>query len=398
MPPRREKDAATSRPKPIRAFLGDGRSIRAEATRPAEGAAGAWHWRVRRCEAPRAPITGEVFAGPPVATVAQVRTLLGRYVAGAARAPEASDQPGDPRLQTLAELVGWYRRAVEKLVESGERSPATAESKRSAEGMLRALPESAVSVWRLRDADVEDLVSALLRKHRTRTAYQVAATVRAAWNWARKRELVPDRDFPRVYVPKLGQDQLEKITPTRGSLRAIHDALPSEWARRAFLVQAATGCRIGEVMNLTVSQIDHARKGLHVRGKYNPRWVPLAHAPEAWAAVLAQAEGAHPDGRLWRPSMAKHFNDLVREVSRDLLDKRVTTNALRRRASRDLLSAPKALDPAVYEALMGHSWQMARDSYVTEDAIDVAEAAERVALGQLPRGQVLQIATRRGSG
>jgi len=397
MPPRRPAAAASARPKPLVADLVDGRKIRAEATRPAD--AGAWHWRVRRCEAPREPVTAEVLGAHPVGTVAQVRAALARYVADCANTEKGSAAQGDPRLQTLVDLMNWYAKACRKLLETGDQSLGTVLAKESTSKVFSALPAATCSVRRLRDGDIDDMVAALRRRYRTQTVHLQMKHLRSAWNWARRHELVPDRDFPRVIIANLGDDKLQKVTPTRGQLREICEQLPQPWQRRAFLIMTATGCRRGEVCNLTTSQVDHERQGIHVRGKCNPRWVPMAHAPEAWAALLEQLAEAQTrsDGRVFPKTAKHHLNEEIRPVAAELYQVRVTTNALRRRASRDLLSSPQAIDPAVYERLMGHSWQMAREEYVTEDAIDVAEAAARVGLGVLPRGQLLEL-KRKGSG
>lgn len=398
MPPRRASpDTPTAKPKPLTATLVDGRRVRAEATRPADG--GAWHWRVRRCEAPREPVTADVLGPHPVGTVAQVRAALARYVANSANVGTSSAQ-GDPRLQTLADLAMYYARASRKLVETGDQAPGTARSKENTARVLAEVPAASCSVRRLRDGDIDDIVAALRRRYRSQTVDLMMQHLRGAWNWGRRHELVPDRDFPRFRIAHLGEDQKQKVTPTRGQLRAIYEQLTLAWHRRAFLIMAATGCRVGEVCNLTAERVDHARQSVYARGKVNPRWVPLAHAPDAWAALLEQLDEAakvRTDGRLFPVEAAGDLNEAIRSIAEELHGVRVTTNAIRRRASRDLLSSPRAIDPAVYERLMGHRWDTARRQYVTEDALDVAEAAERVGLGVLPRGQVLEL-KRKGGG
>jgi integrase len=116
--------------------------------------------------------------------------------------------------------------------------------------------------------------------------------LRSAWAWGRERGVVPDRELPRVTVPR-GERVYSDATPAPEDAAAVLDVLRRDappWAWRAAYLLWATGCRPGEIATLTWDRVDAKRRVLHVRGKRGARTVAVH--PDVVAAIESWDRGA----------------------------------------------------------------------------------------------------------
>lgn len=387
----------SSRPAPVKQRLPDGRAVRAEALSDEGG--GRWRWRVRRCEAPREAITEAVLGVETSGTRAEVERALVRY----ATATQAPPQGADARLRTVADLCRYYARQSDKWAAQGDLARSTAKQRHQTYARVKEARGGECVVHTLRRGDLENLRDSLRRRYRASTVCTDLANIAGAWTWARGHGLVPDRDLPAAELPEK-TDGRPRRTPTLGELAAVGATFDLEWHRRAHLLLCATGCRIGEILGsadsdhegILVERIDRARRRIEVDGKTGRRVVPLRHDPEAWAALLEQV-GARAEGPIWPgDGPAGAYQQALFHACARAGVAHFTANAIRRRVSFQLLGA--SMHPAVYEAWMGHSYQMALRVYQTEEAVqpELDDAADKVDLKR-PAGRVLTLQRRRGS-
>ena len=166
-------------------------------------------------------------------------------------------------------------------VSAHDRSPATTRARRGSAVRLVEQPVGGVHLTRL-DRRALD---ALVRGHSgaPSTLRSDMISLRAAWAWARERDLVPDRDLPRVTVSVRREDAVySRYTPTPAEVGAVLERLrgyrtrPPGWPWRAVLLLYATGCRPGEIATLTWDRVSDG--AVEVRGKTGRRRVG-ARAP-----------------------------------------------------------------------------------------------------------------------
>jgi integrase len=166
-------------------------------------------------------------------------------------------------------------------------APRTHERYRAALERFQEFAESKgiASIDRVSVATVEDFVKWLRQKRRTRNgskkgktdAYKIAgvkfilSTARTAFNWAARRRHLPpftNNPFGEFPIDKL-QDRSEEdgpdlLSPTEQE--AFFGAC-DEWQRPLFLMLAAYGPRVGELVHLLIDDVDLGEGAIQIRSK-----------------------------------------------------------------------------------------------------------------------------------
>lgn len=182
---------------------------------------------------------------------------------------------------------------------------------------------------------------------------------------------VPDRELPRVRVEARARAPVySRYTPTRSEIYRILAAVRIEWVRRALVLLATTGARVGEVASATWGQVAADGSSVELRGKTGARVVPLH--PTVAAEVRSWDRGASTAG-VWGVSPKRAVVGVQHELARVSealeLGGRVSPNGLRRSLVDALYDA--GAHPDVEAALLGHSPQTALATYrrIREDRL-----------------------------
>lgn len=212
-------------------------------------------------------------------------------------------------------------------------------------------------------------------------------TLRAAWTWARERDLVPDRELPRVTVTVRPDDAVtSRYTPTAEEVaRVLHHlraarTRPKGWAWRAVYLLWSTGCRPGEVATLSWDQVGLEAKRIEVVGKTGRRAVPLhpdtATEVARWPRLNEWVTGSRP------ANILGHLHRHVERACAKAECERWSLYGLRRAAVMRLYRAGQ--DPSVAASVLGHSPQTAMRHYRQISDEDLAAAVVKAELGKLP--------------
>jgi integrase/recombinase XerD len=114
----------------------------------------------------------------------------------------------------------------------------------------------------------------LLDRYAVATIRHMLATVRAAYRYGLRHQLVELDPTVDVQLPRL--PDVEPTTYTNAELRAIHAAIRSERDELLFFLLAFTGMRLSEAGSLWWEQIDRANEQIRLVGKCGKlRLVPL---------------------------------------------------------------------------------------------------------------------------
>jgi site-specific recombinase XerD len=105
----------------------------------------------------------------------------------------------------------------------------------------------------------------------------VLSTCRTAFNWARRRKLLPsycDNPFSQVQKEALkdrGEDEQEITIFSPEQELKFFEAC-DDWQRGVFGILAAYGMRVGELTHLLVEDVDFANQVIHIRSKPEFYW------------------------------------------------------------------------------------------------------------------------------
>ncbi|MEM6931306.1 MAG: site-specific integrase [Myxococcota bacterium] len=356
------------RPKPI-----DVGEIRARAVRPRGKSGpkdGRWYWRAEvarrmvwrgwatRTELPlilaEILIEGTAESATQIEDIATVRDLLEVWLG------EVVMPRGDTTESTKRAMRVCARRLVRGL----------------GEHRLDRLGRVALDQWvaqRQRQAD-----SAL-------SVRNDLVALRSAWSWGQQVGACPRHDLA---MPKVrAVNKRPKRTPTPGELAAIVEHFEGrgfQWMATAVRLQAALGCRIGELGTLTWDQVDLTAGRITLEGKTGRRVLLLR--PD-----LVQLLEELPRDRevvLGRSLRAVHgLNLRLRHACSALGIEPFTTHGIRRLAVDTL--ARSGIDIGTAAAWLGHSPAVMLEAY-RQVSIEDLEGVSRT-LGHLPRGEVIPL-------
>lgn len=243
------------RPKPF--AVGD---IRARVIRGPKAAL--WYWRAERHFDRRTVWTGWASRADAIDEVSRLV---------AAGLPERHDAGPGNQVRTVTDLMrAWigYREDNDPDL----RASSIRAYKLSARHLRDVIGD--VTVDRL-TADV--LARANTDLHRRldlsgRTRLTDLERLRAAWDWARPRGHVPNRDFPPF---KVTVSPKAKHTPSQTEVRRMLGEVRIPWRRAAIRLMHATGARVGDVANLVRADLDPQGQRIRFVGKTDERWVRI---------------------------------------------------------------------------------------------------------------------------
>jgi len=340
---------------------------------------GRWYWRARHAQ-------DVLWTGWATAAEAEREVIALAAAGGRPAEPEA---PAVEEAETVKDLLELYLGALAE--ERGDLSANTHRIRRvCARHVARAIGE--VRIARLDAAVLGDYRAQRLRAGAApRSIQNEYVTLALAWRWARPIGIVPDRDIPRLTI-KVSAKRVGE-TPTPGDVAAVLPLLPA-WAQLATRLLYATGARLGELVALTVADVDLESGEVTLRGKTGRRTIPIG--PET-AALLAQAvEGLAPDARVVPVTPLTLRSSLRRWLAVSCQRAGVTAfspQGLRRLTVDRLYEAGE--DVAAAARLLGHSPEVALQHYRRVRPAQLREAIGRAGLDALPEGKVIEL--RRGT-
>ncbi len=156
----------------------------------------------------------------------------------------------------------------------------------------------------------------------------------------------------------------------------------TDWHRVYFDVLYSTGCRPGAVAATRLADIDRSNGMIFLRGKSNPRWVPL---PSELIDHLLDLP-ASTNGTVWKtPWPNVRFGKRLTEVLRELGAHHWSMYGLRRLAVGRMIKA--GVDIKTAARITGHSVEMMLKFYAQTTTKDMHAAVELAGLGDLYESQ-----------
>ncbi|MEM6929221.1 MAG: site-specific integrase [Myxococcota bacterium] len=215
------------------------------------------------------------------------------------------------------------------------------------------------------------------RGHGSTTIRLDLVTLKAAWTWGRQVGACPRDDFtfPKVRpVPKH-----PKTTPSRRDVERVIQWLDlncKPWVALVVRLQAALGCRIGELGELTWARVDLDAGTAVLEGKTGRRVVPLVGSVVE-VLEAAPRTSAYVSGRSPRTVRSK-VNELLGVACQAIGIEAFTSHGLRRLAVDTL--ARSGVDAGSAAAMLGHSPATMLQAYRRvshEDLVGAARALSR---------------------
>lgn len=235
------------------------------------------------------------------------------------------------------------------------------------------------------------------------TVRQELVAISAAWRYLRELGLVPDRTLPSIRHKVEPSPKRSRVTPSRGDAVEVL-AFMDGWSRVAAHLYAATGCRLGELHDLRVNQLDLDDALVIVSGKTGPRPIPLA--PPAVTSLRAWLAGR----LIGRPedTILGVTSETVRTNLRELIHRAVAAaNAERERRGATARIEPwspqgfrraavialyrSGVDVGIAAAVVGHSPTTALRAYRQVSEEDRRDAIRLARLGYLDAGDVVDL-------
>ncbi|WP_082888298.1 tyrosine-type recombinase/integrase [Pseudomonas sp. p21] len=226
-------------------------------------------------------------------------------------------------------------------------------------------------VAHLKDADMAKhsratfvgLRDALLKGRKPSSAKKVMTHASSVIGWAVATGLI-ERDFSKKLTITKGAES-DRIAFSQDHLKVLQGWAVSnfgeDWRASVIALGVATGARIGEVHQLTGSDIYKVegqwvvdindRDGKTLKNKFSRRVVPLLGIPEDHLEKLSQTQG-----QLFTQSKSG-FDQLTNQMIRDLLGTKtgegLSFHSLRHSLSSDLKAA--GVSVGIAQAILGHS-------------------------------------------
>lgn len=206
-----------------------------------------------------------------------------------------------------------------------------------------------------------------------------------AWAWGREIGAC-DHDLPTIRLKHV--PVMDKRTPTHPEVCAVLERVSPRW-RPAIEVLAATGCRIGEIVDLRAEDIDLRRGELRVEGKTGVRFV------EVRRDVLERLPRA--PGNIWGCTPGHVKRMVRREIDRACKAAeipRFTPHGLRRYAADRMVDS--GIDLKTVADHLGHSVGMLLKRYRQSTKQSRRDAIMRAGLGDFGGATVHSIEDHRG--
>ncbi len=226
-------------------------------------------------------------------------------------------------------------------------------------------------VAHLKDADMAKhsratfvgLRDALLKGRKPSSAKKVMTHASSVIGWAVATGLI-ERDFSKKLTITKGAES-DRIAFSQDHLKVLQGWAVSnfgeDWRASVIALGVATGARIGEVHQLTGSDIYKAdgqwvmdindKEGKTLKNSFSRRIVPLLGIPEGHLEKLSQTQG-----RLFTQSKSG-FDQLTNQMIRDLLGTKtgggLSFHSLRHSMASDLKAA--GVSVGIVQAILGHS-------------------------------------------
>ena len=342
-------------------------SIRADSRRGTDEAGRQYH-RIVRYEGGK-----EVTAWSGWATPQEAQ----KHAASMIIEPQAM-APKEVEIQTIRDLCECFLGSHQDQVSESSRTAMRLRLK----AIVKGLGDLRIDRFGVRDLD------AYARQRKTEASpATIALEVRIlgqAWHWARQRELIPNRDMPKITL---------KVTPTRERFTPTDDEIQrvlavfrarGGWRYLAVLLLAETGARLGEIADLKRKNIDRERLVLRVDGKTGAREIPIT--PQVLAEIrpflLGSPEGGlfgvsgHTVRQLGAPTGKREHAMNLQKGCEVAGVQRFTPHGLRRAFVDRCYRA--GIDPVLESSLAGHSVTVAMALYR-----QVREGEKRGAVSQI---------------
>jgi integrase len=209
----------------------------------------------------------------------------------------------------------------------------------------------------------------------------------AAWEWARKRGGVPDRDLALPNIPDAALKRRinNHHTPDPEEVEAVLKVMDG-WHVLAIRLIWASGCRVGEIVTLRWATVDWRNGEIGVTGKTGYRTVPLAAHAMRWLREARPAEATADDLVLAIKGIKHARNCIGHALARACVRADMpafSPHGLRRLAVDTLCRTP-GIDVKTAAAILGHSETVMLKYYRKVNAEDKRRAARIAQLGTVP--------------
>jgi len=370
--------------------------------RPARVPEDQWYWQILCYKDGKQNVSWSGWA-----TRADVAERAARLVVEHQGAP-GGQRSVDPSDLTVKDLLEFFGAAAA----TWDQSPRTLFLMRRNRGFLEATIGS-VRLTRLDVAVMDSYVAARRGKAAPLVIGNEIGTLSKAWHWGRPRGLTPDKSFPRPqnFRPKAVSDgytpPAEDIIAViermwdRGGKQGVRQSSGAHgsWVKRALIIQAGSGMRIGEVCSMRWEEIDLRLGVFRMRGgkdskgrKTGGRVVALS---ETALAELLRTPEAEREGHVLpcdgvRATMPGTVGTVLKQSCEIAGVTPFTSHGIRRRVENDWIDA--GVDIRTFASQFGHSPQTALKHYAKATDQGKARAAKMVDVMRAGRvgGTVIQ--------
>ncbi len=390
------EEMASRWPRSIRIDAADGTEVRAQVVRGRGWRGERTYWKVRRYPGQVGfSITAHTPSGSGWATRAECVTSIAAALAATQR--QTPPQPDDlGRFQEVADASLTVREAVAEYLDwrevTGTLRPRTLEQYRSTQRVIdRDLGE--LRVVELTAAYIERYALRRMQgSHGKRVGPQALRNLFSVLRPAIRRAVKAGRvplTAPPEFVSLSYEPTKRSRAPDRAVLRQTFRWLAQNQPDigRALRLQLLLGARIGEVWSIRRRDVVRLPDGVFVdvRGKTGERRIPAGAAAVALIDELLELNPGSPDDKLIGTRLAgRKSRTLSRRITQlfnrvpwnEIGGERWRPNDLRALFSNEAIRAGMA--PADYEALMGHSYEVAARHYWEARGDEVTKRARSI--------------------
>jgi len=343
--------------------------LKASPRRPPTATQPDWYWQVYYYE-DRKPIS--IPGGSRRGNPTEITEHLIQLAAGGYRQKKAAPLPSELTIDQLCRL--WLKEQKERM-ERGRQAASSYSAQKNIWKQHIAPRIGAIIANRITRTDVQRWVDDQDDEGiAPRTVANRHRQLRQIWKWGRSRGLIDDRELHRPELPLVEGYTNNHVTP---SLKEAEEALSNfkGWKRVLGELLLVTGARVGEVCELKWAAWDREGRALTLTGKTGPRTIPTVSTTHRLLLEWWMSEGQPHTGRMFR-----NIQDPRNAFYQAIRHHGFTAHGLRRLASTRLIGA--GVDPAAYEALMGHSFSMGLKVYAEAEPARLAAAASLLAGGE----------------
>lgn len=215
---------------------------------------------------------------------------------------------------------------------------------------------------------------------------------RQAWRWAQDEGVGVERPAPRLVVKVTKADAVySRRTPTPAEVLRVLEVLRrpnrTPWVYRTVFMLWAFGARRSEVADLTWDRVDLDAGTVLLIGKTGPRLVPMhPRVIQELRSWPRERNTVHGTGK---HSCKANLHARLKTACELAGVERFSPNGLRRLGVDTLYRS--GARPDIAGAIAGHSPATAQRIYRQVSVEDMRSAVEKVALGVVPAGDVIQL-------